>query len=101
MACKLETMDASNLTYPDDKFNLSLMTFFFSALPDDVATARYILRTLKHGGTSVVTIWETMPWHSALEHAHHKTRGADEPMAPSLSKGWYKKVKLQHVGDAG
>lgn len=38
-----------------------------------------------------------MPWHVALENAHHKTRGADEPMAPFLSKSWYKKETLNEV----
>lgn len=94
---KIENMDACNLTFPDNTFNLSLTTFVFVGLSDDVAAANHIRRTLQPGGTGVVAVWKEMPWHVALENAHHKTRGADEPMAPFLSKSWYKKEKLQQV----
>jgi hypothetical protein len=43
-----------------------------------------------------------MPWHIALENAHHKARGAEEPISPFLSKSWYKKEKIEQVAkDAG
>jgi hypothetical protein len=41
-----------------------------------------------------------MPWHVALENAHKKTRGPDEPMAPFLSASWYKKEKVEEVAKA-
>ncbi|KAF2687576.1 hypothetical protein K458DRAFT_476339 [Lentithecium fluviatile CBS 122367] len=70
--------------------------------PNDVAAPSHIHRTLKPGGTGVIAGWQDMPWHIALENAHHKTRGADESMAPFLSKGCYKKEKLMQVTtDAG
>lgn len=99
---KIENMDACNLTFPDDTFNLSLTTFVFSGLSDDVAAATHIRRTLQPGGTGVVAVWKEMPWHVALENAHHNTRGANEPMPPFLSKNWYKKEKIEQVAtDAG
>lgn len=99
---KIETMDACNLTFPDNTFNLSLTTFVFTGLSDDIAAATHIRRTLQPGGIGVVAVWKEMPWHIALENAHHKTRGADEPMAPFLSMNWYKKEKLKQVTtDAG
>ena len=79
---KVETMDACNLKFPDSNFDLSLSTFVFSGLEDDVGAARYILRTLKAGGSSVIAVWKEMQWHVALENAHHQTRGLDEPIAP-------------------
>ena len=94
---KLQTMDACNLTFPNNTFDLSLTTFVFTGLSDEVGAAKHILRTLKPGGKGVVAVWKEMPWHVALENAHHKTRGADEPMAPFLSKSWYKKEKLEQV----
>lgn len=99
---KIENMDACNLTFPDDTFNLSLTTFVFSGLSDDVAAATHIRRTLQSGGTGVVAVWKEMPWHVVLKNAHHKTRGADEPIPPFLSKSWYKKEKIEQVTtDAG
>jgi SAM-dependent methyltransferase len=94
---KVETMDACNLTFPDSTFDLSLTTFVFTGLENDVGAATHILRTLKPGASGVVAVWKEMPWHVALENAHHKTRGADEPMAPFLSKSWYRKEKLNQV----
>lgn len=99
---KLEPMDATKLTFPDNTFDLSLTTFVFAGLDDDVAAASHILRTLKPGGTGLIAVWKEMPWHVALENAHRKTRGADEPMAPFLSKSWYGKEKIEQVTkDAG
>lgn len=99
---KLDTMDACKLTFPDNTFDLSLTTFVFAGLDDDVAAATHILRSLKHGGTGLIAVWKDMPWHVALENAHHKIRGADEPTAPFLSKSWYKKEKIEQVTkDAG
>jgi ubiquinone/menaquinone biosynthesis C-methylase UbiE len=99
------TMDAKALTFPDDTFDLSITNFVIVALNEndgDVPAAQHILRTLKPGGTGAITVWSDMPWQIALINAHHKTRGTDEPMAPFLSKGWYKKEKLAQVmKDAG
>ncbi|EHK98690.1 putative GDSL esterase/lipase [Glarea lozoyensis 74030] len=55
------------------------------------------LTTLKPGATGVIAVWKDMPWHAALEKAHHKTRGDDEPLPPFLSKAWHKKEKLEQV----
>ncbi|KAG8161041.1 hypothetical protein KVR01_009305 [Diaporthe batatas] len=99
---KIENMDACNLTFPDNTFNLSLSTFVFVGLSDSVAAAKHIRRTLQSGGTAAVAVWKEMPWHLALENAHHKTRGAGERMAPFLTNSWYKKERLQQVTtDAG
>lgn len=46
---KVETMDACNLTFQDNIFDLSLTTFVFTGLEDDVGAAGHILRTLKKG----------------------------------------------------
>lgn len=99
---KIKNMDACNLTFPDNTFNLSLTTFVFSGLSDDVAAANHIRRTLQPGGIGVVAVWKEMPWHVALENARRKTRGADEPIPPFLSKSWYKREKIEQVTtDAG
>ncbi|KAH7324405.1 S-adenosyl-L-methionine-dependent methyltransferase [Stachybotrys elegans] len=98
----VDQQDASKLTFEDSTFTHSFTTFVFAGLDDDVGAARHILRTLKPGGTGAVAVWKDMPWHVALENAHHKTRGADEPMAPFLSKSWYRKERLIQVArDAG
>jgi ubiquinone/menaquinone biosynthesis C-methylase UbiE len=39
---KIDTMDACNLTFPDNTFTLSLTAFVFPGLSDDVAAATHI-----------------------------------------------------------
>ncbi|KAI0015368.1 S-adenosyl-L-methionine-dependent methyltransferase [Xylariomycetidae sp. FL0641] len=98
----LGVMDACNTTFPDNMFDFSFTTFVFPVLNDDVSAAAHILRTLKPGGFGVIAVWEEIPWNTALEKAHRELRGADEPMAPILSKAWYKKERVeQATKDAG
>jgi ubiquinone/menaquinone biosynthesis C-methylase UbiE len=94
---KVDTMDACKLTFADNTFDISITDFVFAGLADDVGAASHILRTLKPGGTGVVAVWREMPWHVALENAHHKTRGVDEPLPPFLSKSWYKRSRLEEL----
>jgi SAM-dependent methyltransferase len=93
-------LDACSLTFPDDTSDYSFATFILVGLADDVGVASHILRTLKPGGTGVVATWKEMPWHVALENAHHMIRGADDPMAPFLSKSWYPKERVNQVTTA-
>lgn len=94
---KVDTMDACKSTFLDETFNLSFTNFVFGCSNADVGAATHILRTLKSGGTGVISVWKEMPWHLALENAHKKTRGAEEPMAPMLSHSWYKKERVEQV----
>jgi len=94
---KVETMDACNLTFADNTFDFSFTNFVFAGLSDDVGAASHILRTLKPGGTGVIAGWAEMPWQVALKNAHYKTRGAEEPMAPFLSKSCYQKEEIEHA----
>ncbi|KAF2249191.1 S-adenosyl-L-methionine-dependent methyltransferase [Trematosphaeria pertusa] len=100
---EVTTMDACKLTFPNGMFDLSLATFIFPALSDDVGAAAHMLRTLKPGGTGVVAVWKEMPWHAALEKTHVKLCGEDEPIAPRLASAWwYRKEKIEQVvRDAG
>ncbi|KAI9146793.1 hypothetical protein HJFPF1_13361 [Paramyrothecium foliicola] len=96
----VESMDACKLTFPDDTFSHSLATFVFAGLEDDKGATSHILRTLRPGGVGLIAVWKVMPCHIALENAHYRTRGNEEPMAPFLSRSWYKKEKLMQVTKA-
>ncbi|KAI4676014.1 uncharacterized protein J4E84_009813 [Alternaria hordeiaustralica] len=93
---KVETMDACNLTFPDNTFDYSFTNFVFAGLSDDGGAASHILRTLKPVGTGVITGAE-MPWQIALKNAHYKTRGTEEPMAHFLSKSCYQKEEIERA----
>jgi SAM-dependent methyltransferase len=94
---EVQTMDACNLTFPDETFHLSFTFFVFAGLADDVAAASHIYRTLKPAGTAVITVWNSMPWVGALLSAHYKTRGAEQPVPPFLSKTWYMRDQVEAV----
>ncbi|KAI4612564.1 hypothetical protein J4E80_007298 [Alternaria sp. BMP 0032] len=94
---KVETMDACNLTFPDNTFDYSFINFVFAGLSDDGGAASHILRTLKPGGTGVITGWAEMPWQIALKNAHYKTHGTEEPMAPFLSKSCCQKEEIERA----
>ncbi|KAI0011401.1 hypothetical protein F4779DRAFT_615644 [Xylariaceae sp. FL0662B] len=54
---KVDNLDACNLRFDAGTFDLSLTTFVFAGLEE----------------RRVVAVWKEMPWHVALENAHHKT----------------------------
>ena len=97
---KVETMDACNLTFPDNTFDFSFTNFVFAGLPDDVGAASHILRILKPGGTGVIAGWAEMTWQVALKNAHYKTRGTEEPMAPFLSNSCCQKEEIERATSA-
>ncbi len=59
-AKRVETavMDGQKLDYEDDRFDLSITNFGIFFYPDPEQGAREIYRTLKKGGTAVVTCWK-------------------------------------------
>lgn len=75
---------------PDNHFSHSITNFALMAVPDDVAAAKQIYRTLKPGGVAAVTIWSDQPHISALKVANKVTRGQDAPDQPMLTMEWYK-----------
>ena len=70
---KVEIMDACNLTFADNTFDLAFTNFVFAGLSDDVGAASHILRTLKPGGIGVIAGWAEMPWQVALKNALQDT----------------------------
>lgn len=91
---KAESMDAQNLTFPDDMFSHSVTAFVFASVPDTVAASKEIRRTLKPGGTAAIAVWDDSPTNTALEQAHQKIRGYDTPVLPVISRLTYQQTHL-------
>jgi ubiquinone/menaquinone biosynthesis C-methylase UbiE len=53
-----EVMDAQCLTFPDNEFTHSFTKFAIMAMPGPDKAAAHIYRTLKPGGTAVITTWK-------------------------------------------
>lgn len=58
--------DATALSYADNTFDASITNFGIFFFADPVAGARHIHRTLKPGGTAVVTLWKTFGFKPIL-----------------------------------
>lgn len=89
----VENMDAEKLSFDDNTFSHSITGFVFAILPDAVEAAKQIRRTVRPGGTAAVAVWDEVPWATAVENAHRKTRG-DVPMGPFMSKIVYQQSHL-------
>ncbi|KAK2962044.1 putative S-adenosyl-L-methionine-dependent methyltransferase [Blattamonas nauphoetae] len=74
-------MDSTQLTFDDESFTHSISNFGIIFVPDPVAAARHIFRTLKHGGICISTSWEHWGYLPALQKAEQLIR----PDLPSFT----------------
>ncbi|KAH6657435.1 S-adenosyl-L-methionine-dependent methyltransferase [Truncatella angustata] len=82
---EIAEVNANDLTFPDNYFDLSITDFVLLGLDDEVGAAKHILRTVKPGGTAAIAVWKDKPWQAALKEAHRRTRGDDAPLPPFLA----------------
>ena len=73
----------------------------FASLSDRTEAAKEIHRTLKLGGVAAIAVWEDVPWATAVEKAHRKTRGDDVPPGPFASKVIFQRNQLDKALKAG
>jgi hypothetical protein len=95
------TMSAQELTFPNERFTHSFTAFAFHCIGDHDLAAKQIYRTIKTGGTAVVSVWVYMPHVAALQHAHWRTRGRDGPMPTLLPLEDYQEKDLRAALVAG
>jgi len=70
-------MPAEALAFDDNFFSHSFTNFLFNSTKEPEKVASNIYRTLKPGGTAIVTTWATAPHIPAALTAHTVTRGPD------------------------
>ncbi|ETS86328.1 hypothetical protein PFICI_00156 [Pestalotiopsis fici W106-1] len=78
-------VNANDLTFADNYFDLSITDFVLLGLDDEIGAAKHILRTVKPGGTAAIAVWKEKPWQAALKEAHRRTPGDDAPIPPFLA----------------
>lgn len=93
----LDVMNGEALTYPDDLFTHSITNFGIMFFPDAVAGAKEIHRTLKPGGTAVVTSWGKMGYVDSIHRAQKATKADCDLFVPPMPPQWYSADHLVDV----
>lgn len=94
-------MSAQELTFPDNNFTHSFTSFAFHCLGDHDTAAKQVYRTLQPGGIAIASIWTSMPHVGALQHAHWRTRGTEDPMPVLLPIESFQEKDLRKALEAG
>lgn len=103
-------MDATNLKFPDDMFDLSVTSFGIFFFPDPVKGVKEIYRTLKSGGVAFVTSWKGNSYipifyevQKVVQPAKHMVLQVfeawmkEETMEGTLKRGLFSKVELESL----
>lgn len=92
-----QVRDASDLRcFGDGTFTHSVTNFALFALPDPLKGAAEIRRTLKDGGTALVTLWKVLD-HMSIVHNAQKAIRPDLPVFNPASPDWMHEWKLKGV----
>ncbi|MCJ1248963.1 hypothetical protein MMC30_006184 [Trapelia coarctata] len=89
-------MDGQDLKFEEGVFDISVTNYGIFFFPDPVKGAREIWRTLKLGGTAVVTAWEFIGFLPVFWEVQRIIRPAREVSAPTLTE-WTRREKLEGV----
>lgn len=96
-----EVMSSEALSFPDDMFTHSITNFVIHVSPNDAQIASHIFRTLRPGGTAVLTIWKDPVLVTAVQAALDIVRPG-MPYPQSIERAWFNASHLQELlQDAG
>ncbi|KAJ9644183.1 hypothetical protein H2204_001534 [Knufia peltigerae] len=90
-------MDSQALTFPDESFDLSITNFGIFFLPEPQKGADHIYRTLKPGGTAVVTTWKERRMMETVKQAQKLIRPDLKPLGAPWEEEWSKEETLRSV----
>ncbi|KAK0105986.1 hypothetical protein ONS95_004493 [Cadophora gregata] len=94
---RLETMHSENLSFSTDTFTHSYTNLGILFFTDGVQGAREIYRTLKPGGTAIVTTWADLGYLPIVRKAQAAIRPDEPPYAVSISESWFSGDHLERV----
>ncbi|EPE30170.1 S-adenosyl-L-methionine-dependent methyltransferase [Glarea lozoyensis ATCC 20868] len=94
---KAEVMPAEALSFGDNYFTDSFNNFLIFLVKDPEKVASHIYRTLKPGGTAIVTTWASVAHHNPILKANNATRGEDAFHAYKEGAKWQSADHLKSV----
>jgi ubiquinone/menaquinone biosynthesis C-methylase UbiE len=86
-------MDSESLTFKDNTFTHSITNFAIFLFPNPDKAASEIFRTLKPGGTAIVTTWKDMAYLDLLHRTQKRIR-PDHPELILYDNEWDESNKL-------
>jgi SAM-dependent methyltransferase len=97
-----DEMAGEFLTFPDDTFTHSITSLGIQFFTDPVKGAHQIFRTLKSGGTAVVTTWEELGYLPAMHKSQLTVRPNDTPFKVPIPEVWFQQTHVEKtMRDAG
>lgn len=94
-ALSFEVMSGESLTFPDEHFTHSITNLGILFFPNPLKGAQEILRTLKPGGTAIVTSWANLGYIDAIHQAQKVIRPNDELIRMPIPEEWYQASHLE------
>ncbi|CAO2654945.1 Nn.00g116780.m01.CDS01 [Neocucurbitaria sp. VM-36] len=97
-----DVVPGEKLTFPDEQFTHSITNQGILFFNDGAKGAREIYRTLKPGGTAIVTSWKNLGYIDLIHKAQKAIRPSDTLFRIPISDDWYSAAFLEKtLGDAG
>lgn len=101
LSINAQLMDSVNLSFPDDHFDLSITNISITNFPNPEKALQEIYRTLRPGGTAVVSIWKRFAVadiiHQAQKHVKSDAKLMPIPKAEYMQDG-HLEAKVQEAG---
>jgi SAM-dependent methyltransferase len=95
-------MTSQDLTFPNDYFTYSFSNFFITHLEENHdPAAKNVYRTIKPGGTAIVSTWAAMAHGEPIKRAHLETRGPDVAFPMAMPEHWYHQDALKNFFTVG
>ncbi|KAH7088846.1 S-adenosyl-L-methionine-dependent methyltransferase [Paraphoma chrysanthemicola] len=97
-----DVMSGEDIRFPDDQFTHSITNQGILFFKDGPKGASEIFRTLKPGGTAIVTSWAKLGYINLIHHAQSIVRPGGQPFRLPVSDDWFQGAHLEKtLKDAG
>lgn len=90
-------MPGEKLDFPDDTFDLSVTNLGIMFFSEPAAGAREIFRTLKPGGTALVTTWKDIGYQPHVQEAHRAAQPEADTYKIPVPEVWFREEHLSGV----